>query len=214
LPPWYKGTKPSEQEIAASDVVLGFFLSVTCFTFCKAVSQTATRWYRLKRFTIYIILVWVDWAATVAHSIVGWCTGHTACPLQPSVYLFIGIILMWAVEMHCQAQILVNRVSLLLFDHAQVRQLKLGVVAVVFVLTTSVIIIWTPAKMEISEGWIDANTIWDRGEKVCFLIFDVAINLFFVLRVRSTLVADGLIKYRKLYWFNIAIITLSILLDV
>jgi hypothetical protein len=213
LPPWYRWPIPSEQEIALSDVILGFFLAVTCFAFCKAVSHTVTRWHRLKKFTVYLILVWVDWSATTAHSIVGWCTGHTRCPSRPSVWLFIAIILLWDIEMHCQAQILVDRVSLLLFDHARARRLKLLVFAIVFILTTSVVIIWTPARMEISDGWTNANNIWDRGEKICFLFFDVGINLFFMHRVRSALIENGLTKYKKLYWFNLSIITLSILLD-
>jgi hypothetical protein len=214
LPPWYRGPVPSEQEVAFADIVLGFFLAVTCFAFCKAVSHTVTRWHRLRKFTAYLIMVWIDWGATTAHSFIGWCTGHTKCPSHPSVWLFIAIILLWDIEMHCQAQILVNRVSLLLFDHAQARRLKLVVFAIVFVLTTSVVIIWTPAKMEVSEVWIHANNIWDRGEKVCFLFFDVAINLYFVNRVRTALVENGLTKYRRLYWFNFAMITFSILLDV
>ncbi|KAK0612089.1 hypothetical protein B0T14DRAFT_571924 [Immersiella caudata] len=214
LPPWYKGLVPSEQEVALAYIVLGFFLAVTCFVFCKAVSQTLIRWYRLKKLTPYLIMVWLDWGATTVHSVVGWCTGHIKCPSHPSVWLFITIILLWDLEMHCQAQILVNRVSLLLFDHTQARRLRLFVFAIVFILTTSVVIIWTPAKMEINKRWIDANNIWDRGEKICFLLFDVSINMFFVNRIRTALIENGLLKYKRLYRFNLIIISLSILLDI
>lgn len=213
IPPWYQGPQtPTVQDIALADIVLGFFLAVTSFCFFKALSHTITRWHRLKRFTAYLIMVWVDWGATIAHSFIGWCTGHDSCMLGPSFWLFFGIAGIWTIEQHCQAQILVNRVSLLLFDHARARRLKLAVFVIVFILTSSVIIIWTPARMEISQGWINANDVWDRVEKVLFLIFDVGINLYFVHRVRTTLIANGLHKYAKLYWFNVAIITLSILL--
>jgi len=215
IPPWYQGPQtPTQQDIALSDIVLGFFLAVTCFTFAKAVNHTATRWHRLRKFTAYLIMVWVDWVTTIVHSIFGWCVGHDSCIMEPSFLLFFSTICIWTIEMHCQAQILVNRVSLLLFDKSRAYRLKLAVFVIISVLTSSVIIIWTPAQMEISESWMNANDIWDRGEKVCFLVFDVAINLYFVNRVRTTLIENGLTKYQTLYWFNISMITFAILLDV
>jgi hypothetical protein len=214
IPPWYDEIVTSPQEVVFADIVLGFFLAVTCFAFAKAASQTATRWHRLKKFTAYLVMVWVDWAATILHSIIGWCVGHGTCAMYSSFWLFFSVACVWTIEMHCLAQILVNRVSLLLFNPSDARRLKLLVFVVVFVLTTSVTIVWIPARMQISERWIDVNDIWDRGEKVCFLIFDVALNVYFVHLVRSTLIANGLVKYQKLYWSNIFIITLGILLDV
>ncbi|KAK1753341.1 hypothetical protein QBC47DRAFT_416026 [Echria macrotheca] len=214
IPPWYSGPKTSQEEIVLADIVLGFFLACASFTFAKAMSQTATRWHRIKKFTAYLIMVWIDWVATVLHSIIGWCVGHGTCSMQPSFWLFFSVVIVWTTEMHCLAQILVNRISLLLFDPIRTRRLKLGVFVIIFVLTSSVAIIWTPAEMEISERWQDINDVWDRGEKIVFLFFDVALNSYFVYLVRSSLIANGLIKYHPLFRFNITIITLSILLDI
>jgi len=214
IPPWYSGPKTSQEEIVLADIVLGFFLCCMCFAFAKAVSQTATRWNRLKKFTAYLVMVWIDWAATVIHSVIGWCVGHGTCSMQPSFWLFLAVVVVWTIEMHCLSQILVNRVSLLLFDPMRARRLKIAVFVIIFVLTTSVTIIWIPAEMEISRTWERLNSVWDRGEKVAFLIFDVAINSYFVHLVRSSLIANGLSKYRPLYRFNLIIITVSILLDV
>ncbi|KAK5661603.1 hypothetical protein OQA88_9703 [Cercophora sp. LCS_1] len=214
IPPWYSGPRTSPDEIVLADIVLGFFLACTSFAFAKAMSQTATRWQRVKKFTAYLVMVWVDWAATIIHSVIGWCVGHGTCSMEPSFWLFLSIMVVWTIEMHCLAQILVNRIALLMFDPLRARHLKIAVLVIIFILTASVTIIWIPACMEINPTWEFANDIWDRGEKVFFLVLDVSLNAYFIHLVRSSLIAHGLLKYQPLYRFNIIIVALSILLDI
>jgi hypothetical protein len=58
------------------------------------------------------------------------------------------------------------------------------------------------------------NEIWDRIEKVIYLIIDAALNWYFLKTVKTNLVNNGLEKYNKLLRFNQRIIVLSLLMDV
>ena len=51
-------------------------------------SQTATRWHRIKKFTAYLVMVWLDWVATVLHSIIGWCVDHGTCSIPRWTFPF------------------------------------------------------------------------------------------------------------------------------
>lgn len=58
------------------------------------------------------------------------------------------------------------------------------------------------------------NEIWDRIEKVIYLIIDAMLNWYFLKTVKSNLVKNGLEKYNKLLRFNQRIIVVSLLMDV
>ncbi|KAG7138986.1 hypothetical protein HYQ45_004032 [Verticillium longisporum] len=82
-----------------------------------------------------------------------------------------------------------------------------------------VLVLWSiqPTQLVsngISEGIIHANNIWDRIEKAIFLIIDLGLNLAFIYLVRSRLIAFGLTKYTVLFRFNLAMICISMSLDI
>lgn len=58
------------------------------------------------------------------------------------------------------------------------------------------------------------NDVWDRCEKVIYLIVDATLNWYFVRVVRRRLVKQGSAKYNRLVKFNIRIIFLSLMMDV
>lgn len=58
------------------------------------------------------------------------------------------------------------------------------------------------------------NEIWDRIEKVLYLLIDAALNWYFLKVVKSNLINNGLQKYNKLLRFNQRIIIVSLLMDV
>jgi hypothetical protein len=58
------------------------------------------------------------------------------------------------------------------------------------------------------------NEIWDRIEKVLYLIIDGLLNWYFLKVVKANLIKNGLHKYNKLLKFNQRIIALSLLMDV
>ncbi|KAG9190435.1 hypothetical protein G6011_08523 [Alternaria panax] len=62
--------------------------------------------------------------------------------------------------------------------------------------------------------WVHINAIWDRTEKVLFLLLDAYLNWYFIRVVNADLVNNGLSKYNRLVRFNKRMIVISLLLDV
>lgn len=71
-----------------------------------------------------------------------------------------------------------------------------------------------PARLQISPFWINLNNIWDRIEKVIFLLLDLSLNIYFIVLVKRKLLASGVTKYYPLFRFNIACVVISLSLDV
>lgn len=93
-------------------------------------------------------------------------------------------------------------------------QLKWAIFGVLLVVNISVICVWIPARLQINKSYISFNEIWDRIEKVIFLIIDLGLNLTFIYLVKARLIARGLTRYNTLFRFNLGMIFFSISLDV
>jgi len=117
-------------------------------------------------------------------------------------------------QIHCLLQIIINRISLLMAVKTLAIRLKWGVFTIILCVNISVACIWIPARLQISETYIHINEIWDRCEKVIFLIVDAGLNIMFIYLVNSRLIANGLHKYRRLFRFNCGMIFISISLDI
>lgn len=70
-----------------------------------------------------------------------------------------------------------------------------------------------PARLQISARYEYINNIWDRCEKIIFLMVDAALNWLFIRTVRDSLVRQGLTKYDRLVRFNQCIVGLSLAMD-
>lgn len=111
-------------------------------------------------------------------------------------------------------QIIINRIALLAVSQTTVRRIKWGTFAILAVINISVFCIWIPARLQINKTYIHINDIWDRVEKGIFAVIDLALNLYFVYLVRSSLISYGLTKYVALYRFNLVMVVISISMDV
>lgn len=112
------------------------------------------------------------------------------------------------------AQILINRISLLMIDRRKVARFKWGTALALTVICISVFIVWIPAHLQISPMFILFNNVWDRIEKVLILIPDAGLNIYFLWLVKSTLIDYGLTKYTTLFRFNLVAVFVSVSLDV
>lgn len=118
------------------------------------------------------------------------------------------------VQIQCICGIIINRISLLMKNQQRMGQLRWAVAGFLGIINISVFIIWIPARLQISAEWIHINEIWDRIEKVLFLIVDAGLNLYFIHLVRTRLIANGLTKYNSLFRFNLFMVSVSMSLDV
>lgn len=131
-----------------------------------------------------------------------------------SFEFFFFVLCLWVIQIQVLLQIIVNRIALLLPDPRQVNKIKWSVAAYVGVINLSVFCIWIPAQLQRSQTYVSVNHIWDRVEKVMFLIIDAGLNIYFMWLVRRNLIANGLDKYKILFWTNVALDFFSIFLDV
>ena len=119
----------------------------------------------------------------------------------------------WAIQVQCLMQILANRLCLIMYNPARERWLRIGLLIAIGIINVSVFIIWVPARMGI-QPYVEINRVWDRTEKAIFASIDLALNAYFMRLVKSKLVASGLTQYNLVYKYNLAMVCVSISLDV
>ncbi|KAJ4218813.1 hypothetical protein NW757_014591 [Fusarium falciforme] len=122
-------------------------------------------------------------------------------------------VVFWSMQIQFILQIFINRISLLLVNKSRINGIKGGVASIVSLINLSGFCIWAPARLQIAPIYEDINIIWDRTEKAVFLIVDLGLNLYFIYLVRSRLIACGLIKYYRLFCFNVIMVIVSVTLD-
>lgn len=111
-------------------------------------------------------------------------------------------------------QIIINRIAILSVDRKTVFRVKWGTFALLILINISVVCIWVPANLQISDKFVAINNIWDRIQKALICVIDAALNYYFVHLVHSRLIANGLTKYTRLYRYNLFMIVISIALDI
>ncbi|KPV77665.1 uncharacterized protein RHOBADRAFT_9657, partial [Rhodotorula graminis WP1] len=145
---------------------------------------------------LFAILCWLYMIEVIPHSFT----------------FFFTILTLWALQVQCLLQIIVNRLNLLVSDRRHQNYLKYGIAALITAINISVYCIWIPARLQVSDRYIAVNKIWDRF--VVYLIVDAFLNWHFVRVVKARLVQNGLDRYRPLLRMNQRLIILSISMDV
>jgi hypothetical protein len=72
IPPWYHGVAPGHEDMYVASIVWGFTLACGMFSAGKAVRQTSVAWKRSRRFTPYVIMVWLELIASTVMGILTW----------------------------------------------------------------------------------------------------------------------------------------------
>ncbi|VUC31026.1 unnamed protein product [Clonostachys rosea] len=217
VPQDYVPDLPSTEELSDASVVWGMSLSLTLFAFIRCFSQTYAQWRRIRKVNLYMTLIWLELLSSTIIGVIyfAYMRGHIPPRfVQCSPNGWIRGILLWAIQVQCLYQIILNRAGLIADNTALVRRLKWAVFSFIVLINIAVACIWIPAQLQISQRYIRINEIWDRTEKVILAILDVCLNLYFIYLVRSTLIARGLSRYVTLYRVNIFMISISMTMDV
>ncbi|KAK3687450.1 hypothetical protein B0T22DRAFT_439081 [Podospora appendiculata] len=212
VPPWYQQHLLLQSDLLLATFLWGCTIAVSLFAGAKGVRQTYRSWTRSHRVNAYIVMIWLEWWSCLATSIIIWFFLEEDIP--PSLWYFTGLLVMWTIQSQCLMQIMTNRISLVMYNPDKARTLRLAVGLAIGVVNVSVFCIWIPARLQISPRWIQVNNVWDRVEKSIFLVIDASLNWYFMWLIKSKLVANGLIKYRLVYRFNLLMVCLSISLDI
>ncbi|OHE94356.1 hypothetical protein CORC01_10284 [Colletotrichum orchidophilum] len=215
LSPHFKLEEVSEDDMVIASLAWGFTLGFGWLTIWTAVKQT-TAMYRRQGDRIYrnsyIWMIWLEILVCSIFSIICWL--HLKGIIPPSFAFYFCILTTWALQVQFLLQIIINRCAILLTNQKQAWRLKVGVAVLITAINISVYNIWVPARLQISERYIEINEWWDRCEKVIYLIVDGALNIYFVRIVQKNLVTHGLTKYKRLTQFNMFIIGFSLSMDV
>jgi hypothetical protein len=109
--------------------------------------------------------------------------------------------------------IIVNRVSLIMFNKSKARKVACLITISVLLVCAAIGIVWLPARRG-QNPYVDIICYWEKLGGVAIMAIDGGLNLYFIKLIRKELVAVGLTKYKKLYRFNCGMIVVSMSLDV
>ncbi|KAK6586365.1 hypothetical protein PZA11_001422 [Diplocarpon coronariae] len=214
LPDDFQPLVVTGSDLVIASIAWGFTLGFGFLTTWTAIKQTAEgvqRYGFSKLHSPYIVMIWLEILVCLIFGVICWL--HLNGNIPPSFAFFFVILTTWALQVQFLLQIIINRISLLIIDRDQAWRLKIGVAALITAINISVYCIWIPARLQISDRFIQINEVWDRCEKGLYLLVDAALNYYFVRIVKKSLVHQGLAKYDRLVHFNQWIVCLSLSMD-
>ncbi|CAJ2512968.1 Uu.00g010870.m01.CDS01 [Anthostomella pinea] len=212
VPVWFRKQPIGDTDMNLGSLLFGFSLAVAMFAAVIGGAQTLGTWRRRHRFTAYIVMIWIEWIASMAVALLTWSylRGH----VPSSLWTFFFMVFLGQLQVQFLLQIIINRISLLIIVPGKAAKLKWGIAGLATAVGISVFCIWIPAHMQISERYVHINEVWDRMERSIFTIVDCGLSFYFIYLVRSHLIKNGLTKYKRLYRYNLVMIFVSLSLDV
>ncbi|KAF2015090.1 hypothetical protein BU24DRAFT_442210 [Aaosphaeria arxii CBS 175.79] len=194
-------------------IAFGFTLGFVILTGMKIGRQSMAMYKRTKKiWNPYPWMCWSELIVNLVMAVLTWLFLHE--DIKGSFAFFFILVTTWVLQTQLLIQIIANRVALVMTDKRKATKLKWALFVAVGLINISVYCIWIPARMQISPMWIHLNEIWDRIEKVIYLLIDFALNAYFLYLVRARLISKGLTKYTPLFNFNAIIIVVSLSMDV
>lgn len=210
ISPNYVPENITKGDFAAATVV--WFLTVAWGAVCTWQGYGQTKQARNPWRSVYIWLIWLELIVSLIMGAECWV--FLLRKIHPSFAFYFTILFCWCVQVQLLLQIIINRVRVISMNKDKARMIMIATAVIVTLINISVFNIWIPARLQISDRYVHINEIWDRIEKVIYLIMDAVLNGYFIKTVRKNLVANGLQKYNSLLKFNVRIIFISLLMDV
>ncbi|KAI5460416.1 hypothetical protein BGZ63DRAFT_424924 [Mariannaea sp. PMI_226] len=212
VPDRYVFDVPNAVDMNLSSIFWGFSLAIALFSAIRAARQSNETWKRKHKLTAYVVMIWVEWIASMIIGALAWC--YQRQYVRASFQLLFVTACFWSIQIQLLMQIIINRIAILMTSSQEATRLKWAVFGLLLLVNISVLVIWIPAQLQISSYWVRINDVWDRCEKVIFCLVDLSLNLRFVYLVRTRLISHGLSKYTPLFHFNCVMIGFSISLDI
>ncbi|KKY23084.1 hypothetical protein UCDDS831_g03209 [Diplodia seriata] len=210
ISPTYETEMINKGDFAAATAV--FALTVIWGGICAWQGWTQTMQARNPWRSAYIWLIWLELVVSLIMAAECWI--FMLRLIHPSFVFYMSILFWWCIQVQLLLQVIINRVRVISMNKDKARNIMIGTAFIVTLINISVFNIWIPARLQISPRYIHINEVWDRVEKVIYLVMDAVLNAYFIKSVRKNLVANGLQKYSSLLKFNVRIIAISLLMDV
>ncbi|KAH7141735.1 hypothetical protein EDB81DRAFT_691232 [Dactylonectria macrodidyma] len=212
VPDTYVVVEPSLNDLLIASIIWGFTLATGLFSGTKAFKQTWATWRRSHRLHAYACMIWAEWTVSMVIGVLSWAFIRGF--IEPSFWIYFTFLCLWVIQIQCICGIIINRIALLMIDKRSACKIRWGAAISLGLINISVFIVWIPARLQISPTWIHVNEIYDRIEKVLFLMIDASLHLYFIYLLRVKLIANGLEKYVPLFRFNLAMVAVSMSLDI
>ncbi|CAI6334885.1 unnamed protein product [Periconia digitata] len=210
IPSTYKNEDITLADVVIASVVWGLTVVFSILAVYLGYGQTIGSRYPWK--SIYVWLIWLELIVCFVMGLE--CFLHLMKIIRPSFAFYFTILFWWCIQVQLLLQIIINRIRVIIPDRKLSRHIMIATAVFVTLINISVFNIWIPARLQISHRYIHINEIWDRIEKVLYLITDAMLNGYFLKTVKANLINNGLQKYNKLLRFNQRIIVVSLLMDV
>ncbi|KAF3045869.1 hypothetical protein E8E12_002027 [Didymella heteroderae] len=210
VPPHFVNEPISRTDIITASVVWGLTLVATLSATYLGYGQTRNSRSPLR--SAYVWMIWIELAVCFAMGLE--CFLHMLKVIRPSFALYFTLVFLWCIQTQLLLQIVINRIRVIVANRDLSRKIMICTAAFVTVINISVVVLWVPARLQINHGFKMANMIWDRIEKVLYLLVDAGLNWYFLRTVKANLINNGLTKYDKLVSFNKKMVVLSLSMDV
>ncbi|KAF3053969.1 hypothetical protein E8E11_000218 [Didymella keratinophila] len=192
--PWEPFASPHfvNEPISKTDIITASV--VWCLTLIAALSAIflgygQTRSSRSLLRSAYVWMIWIELAVCFAMGLE--CYLHMLKIIRP--------MFLWCIQTQLLLQIVTNRIRVIVANRALSRRIMICTAAFVTVINISVVVLWVLARLQVSHGFQMANMVWDRIEKVLYLLVDAGLNWYFLRTVKANLINNGLSKYDKLF---------------
>ncbi|KAK7431556.1 hypothetical protein QQZ08_001774 [Neonectria magnoliae] len=212
IPDTYVVVEPTLDDLLIASIIWGFTLATGLFSGTKVFKQSWSQWRRSRRIHAYVIMIWAEWLVSMVIGVISWVFIRGF--IEPSFWIYFTFLCLWVIQIQTICGIIVNRIGLLMVDKRSVAKIRWATAGVLGIINISVFVIWIPARLQISPTWIHINEIYDRIEKGLFLIVDACLHLYFIYLIRTKLISNGLEKYNPLFRFNLAMVAVSMSLDI
>ncbi|KAL5592614.1 hypothetical protein FOBRF1_013640 [Fusarium oxysporum] len=194
-------------------IYFGITIGFVILTSIKAAQQSFAIHKRTRSFfNLYTWMVWTLLLANLLQAVINWL--YIRGDLKGSFGFFFGSVILWTLQTQLALQIIANRLGLVMVNKKRAKYLKLSLLVAVGLVNIAVACIWIPARLTQSKKMLHINDIWDRTEKVLYLLMDLALNSAFLHKVRRELIAEGLRKYKLLFNFNVSVVVISLSMDI
>ncbi|KAF2473591.1 uncharacterized protein BDR25DRAFT_256383 [Lindgomyces ingoldianus] len=215
--PWgpFVGRHFKNQEITYTDITISsvaWAASLVCIAVAIKLAAKQSKVSRSPLRSTYVWLIWLELLANFLMGLEGYL--HITKVIKPSKSYSFSLLLWWCIQVQLLLQIIINRIRVIVPDRRRSKYIMIGTASIVTAINISVFNIWIPARLQVNHRYILINEVWDRIEKVIYLILDAGLNWYFLKTVKQNLINNGLQKYNKLLRFNQRIIVVSLLMDV
>ncbi|KAK1498939.1 hypothetical protein CCUS01_02559 [Colletotrichum cuscutae] len=208
-----RDSDPGFYPLEAPAIRFGITIGLTMLATFKASQQTFQIYSRTKSATkLYPWMIWIFLLANTSQAVMNWLLAHG--DLSKSIGLVIGSCMLWTLQTQLAPQILANRLGLLLVNKKRAKMMKFGLLAIVGVINISVTCIYVTGYSINPEYFTHLHKIWDPIDKVVDLLIDISLNTVFLRIIQHEFVADGLQKYRLLFYCGVLFVLISLCMDI